>query len=114
MMKRPRIAGVASISAGARTASNTGARQALGPGRRLQSSGGKLEDKLAGRVPESKPEDDRRTLLDCIDLFLKDKRLQGIQGDALEKYTRDTARLRKYCEAHDVITVDDSIPGLSR
>jgi len=65
-----------------------------------------LEDQLSGRVPVTKPEDDRRMLLDCIDLFLKDKRLQGIQGDALEKYTRDTARLRKYCEGHKVITVD--------
>ncbi len=65
-----------------------------------------LDDQLSGRVPEAKPEDNRRDIQGCIDLFLKDKRLQGIQGDALEKYTRDTARLRKYCEDRKVYTVE--------
>ena len=62
-----------------------------------------LEDQLAGRAP-NKPES-MRGLQDCIDLFIQDKKVQGITEDRLGRYTRELDRLRQYCERSGVYTI---------
>ena len=64
-----------------------------------------LQDQLAGRTPEARPEDATRTLQNAIDVFLKDKRIQGVTASVLGKYTRELERLRDYCEGQSVFTV---------
>lgn len=64
-----------------------------------------LQDQLAGRTPETRPEDNVRTVQDAIDIFLKDKRVQGVTAGVLGKYTRELDRLREYCEQQSVFTV---------
>ena len=64
-----------------------------------------IEDQLAGRTPEVKPEQDHRDTQTCIDIFLQDKRNQGITDKVLGKYTRELARLRVYCEQNRVYAV---------
>ena len=65
----------------------------------------KLEDQLTGRAPEVKPEQDQRDTQACIDLFLQDKKNQGVTDKVVGKYTRELARLREYCERNNVYTV---------
>jgi integrase/recombinase XerD len=65
----------------------------------------KLEDQLAGRVPEVKPEQEQRDTQACIDIFLQDKKNQGITEKVIGKYTRELARLRTFCEQKNVYTV---------
>jgi site-specific recombinase XerD len=65
-----------------------------------------LEDHLAGR--ETKP--DAKDLQSGIDVFLQDKRVQGITAGVVAKYTRELERLREYCERKGVFTVQ----GLTR
>lgn len=64
-----------------------------------------IQDQLAGRTPETRPEDKTRTLQDAIDVFLQDKRVQGVTAGVIGKYTRELDRLRQYCERHGVYTV---------
>ncbi len=66
-----------------------------------------IEDQLAGRTPEVKPEQEHRDTQACIDLFLEDKKVQGVSASVLGKYTRELARLREYCEQNRVY----SAPG---
>jgi integrase/recombinase XerD len=65
----------------------------------------KLEDQLAGRTPEVKPEDHSRGIRDAVDVFLQDKKVQGITASVMGKYTRELARLREHCEQNSVYTV---------
>jgi site-specific recombinase XerD len=64
-----------------------------------------LQDQLAGRKPEVRPEDATHMLQNAIDVFLKDKRVQGVTASVLGKYTRELDRLRDYCERQSVFTV---------
>ncbi len=64
-----------------------------------------IEDQLAGRVPEVKPEEAKRDVQACIDIFLQDKKNQGVTGAVIGKYTRELDRLREYCEDNRVFTV---------
>ena len=65
-----------------------------------------IEDQLSGRTPEVKPEqEERRDTQACIDIFLQDKKVQGVTASVLGKYTRELARLREYCENSRVYTV---------
>jgi integrase/recombinase XerD len=64
-----------------------------------------IEDQLAGRTPEVKPEQETRDTQSCIDIFLQDKKNQGITAKVIGKYTRELARLRAYCEGKHVYTV---------
>lgn len=64
-----------------------------------------LQDQLAGRTPETRPEDNTRTLQSAIDVFLQDKRVQGVTAGVIGKYTRELDRLRQYCERHGIYTV---------
>lgn len=65
----------------------------------------KLQDQLAGRTPETSPEDSTRSLQAAIDVFLADKRVQGVTAGVLGKYTRELDRLRVFCESNAVYTV---------
>jgi site-specific recombinase XerD len=62
-----------------------------------------LDDQLAGRTPE--PDTSGRGLQDCVDVFLADKRVQGVTAGVLGKYTRELDRLRVFCERQGVYTV---------
>ncbi len=64
-----------------------------------------IEDQLAGRAPEVKPEESQHGIQDAIDIFTQDKRNQGVTEKVVDKYTRELARLREYCERHRVFTV---------
>ena len=64
-----------------------------------------IADQLAGRAPEVKPEDPQRGIQEAIDVFLQDKKNQGITEKVVGKYTRELARLRVYCEHERVFTV---------
>jgi integrase/recombinase XerD len=64
-----------------------------------------IEDQLAGRTPVATPETSQRTLQDSIDIFLQDKKNQGVTAGVLGKYTRELDRLREYCEHGRVFTV---------
>ena len=64
-----------------------------------------LEDQLSGITPEVKPEQEQRDLQTCIDIFIQDKKNQGITEKVIGKYTRELARLRVYCERKIVFTV---------
>jgi integrase/recombinase XerD len=63
----------------------------------------RLEDQLAGRAPATP--DTVRNIEDAIDLFIKDKRVQGVSSDVIGKYTREMARLRDFCAARNVYAV---------
>lgn len=63
----------------------------------------RLEDELAGRIP-TKPSDGK-IFQDAIDVFLKDKRVQGITPGVIAKYTLQLGRLHDYCERNGVRTV---------
>lgn len=64
-----------------------------------------VEDQLSGRAPEVKPEEVQRGIQACIDIFLQDKKNQGITDKVVDKYTRELDRLREYCEGKRVFTV---------
>jgi integrase/recombinase XerD len=64
-----------------------------------------LEDQLSGRIPEVKAEQEQRDTQACIDIFLQDKKNQGITEKVIGKYTRELARLRTFCESKSVYTV---------
>jgi site-specific recombinase XerD len=67
-----------------------------------------LEDELAGRVIDiAKPSQD---IGSCIEVFLQDKRVQGLSADAIAKYKRELTRLKNYCEQNGVFNVQ----GISR
>jgi integrase/recombinase XerD len=52
-----------------------------------------------------KPEQEQRDTQACIDIFLQDKKNQGITEKVIGKYTRELARLRTFCEQKNVYTV---------
>src|SRR3569833_3468543 len=56
-----------------------------------------FQDQLAGRTPETRPEDNTRTIQEAVKVFLEDKRVQGVTPNVLGKYTRELERLRVYC-----------------
>lgn len=64
-----------------------------------------IDDQLSGRVPDPKPEQEHRDIQSCIDVFLQDKRNQGITEKVIGKYARELARLRTFCEQQSIYTV---------
>jgi hypothetical protein len=69
-----------------------------------------LQDQIAGRVPETRPEDNTRYIATAVDLFIQDKKVQGITPGVIKKYTLELDRLQKYCERQNVFAVQ----GISR
>ena len=63
----------------------------------------RLEDQLAGRTPP--PETNGQSIQAAVDIFLADKKLQGLTDNVHGKYTRELARLQAYCENASVYTV---------
>src|SRR5262249_7958834 len=63
----------------------------------------RLEDQLAGRTPA--PETKGQAIREAVDLFIKDKKVQGITAHVVGKYTRELARLQDFCEAAGVYTI---------
>lgn len=63
----------------------------------------RLEDQLAGRTPA--PETKGQAIKEAVDLFLTDKKVQGITDHVIGKYTRELARLRTFCESAGVYTI---------
>ena len=61
-----------------------------------------LEDHLAGRTPERH---DAKRIQDAIDVFLQDKKVQGLSASVIGKYTRELQRHRQYCERQSVYMV---------
>ena len=64
-----------------------------------------MEDQLSGKTPEVNAEQEQRDLQASIDVFIQDKKNQGITEKVIGKYTRELARLRVYCERQNVFTV---------
>ena len=64
-----------------------------------------IDDQLAGRTPDVTPEAAQRALQDSIDVFIQDKKNQGVSKAVIGKYTRELARLREHCEASRIFTV---------
>jgi integrase/recombinase XerD len=69
-----------------------------------------LEDQLAGRTPEPKPEDNVHPVSEAIDIFIQDKMVKGVTPGVIGKYTLELGRLQCYCERQGVFTV----PGIRR
>jgi len=65
----------------------------------------RLEDQLAGRTHEVTAAAVGRGTQECIEIFIQDKKNQGITAKVIDKYTRELARLRVYCESVGVFTV---------
>lgn len=63
-----------------------------------------LEDQLSGRVTEPK-EIAGRNLRSAIDLFIADKKVQGLTPDLISKYRLWLGRLASYCESEGVYAV---------
>jgi site-specific recombinase XerD len=64
-----------------------------------------IEDQLSGRTPEVKPDEGQRGIQASIDIFIQDKKNQGVTSAVVGKYTRELARLRDYCEQNRIFTV---------
>lgn len=66
----------------------------------------KLEDQLAGRAAKTETTAPTlRTIRDGIDLFIKNKTVEGVTEGTLKKYTGELERLRSYCETVGVYAV---------
>ena len=63
-----------------------------------------LENELAGRTTSPQPSA-LHTLADAIEVFMKDKKTQGITEDVLGRYERELARLRDFAERKGAFTV---------
>ena len=61
-----------------------------------------LQDQLAGRTADST---DAKSLADAIDVFITDKRVQGLTASGLGKYTREPKRLNDFCAEQSIFTV---------
>jgi integrase/recombinase XerD len=64
-----------------------------------------IEDQLAGRTPEIKPDESGRDIQASIDVFIQDKKNQGVTEGVTGKYARELTRLREYCEQNRIFTV---------
>lgn len=67
-----------------------------------------LEDQLTGHAALVGPE--AKNLRAAVEVFIADKKVQGITADVISKYERELGRLASYCEAQAAYTVT----GLTR
>jgi integrase/recombinase XerD len=63
----------------------------------------RLEDQLAGRTP--RVESSGKALAEAIDTFIQSKKNRNVTKKVIEKYTRELARMRTFCESAGVFTV---------
>jgi len=64
-----------------------------------------LQDELAGRTPEVRPEDNVHPVSEAVDLFITDKKVQGVSAGVVSRYKSELGRLQTYCEKENVFTV---------
>jgi site-specific recombinase XerD len=64
-----------------------------------------LQDQLAGRTPETRPEDNVRPITEAIDLFITDKKVRGVSDGVVSRYRSELGRFQDYCEGENVFTV---------
>jgi site-specific recombinase XerD len=64
-----------------------------------------LQDQLAGRIAEPRQEDNVRTITEAIDLFITDKKVQGVSSGVVSRYTSELGRFQAYCAGEKVLTV---------
>src|ERR1035437_6260751 len=64
-----------------------------------------LQDELAGRTPETRPEDNVHPVSEAIDLFITDKKVQGVSAGVVSRYKSELGRFQAYCEKENVFTV---------
>lgn len=64
-----------------------------------------LQDQLAGRTSETRAADNVRAVSEAVDLFIKDKKIQGVTSGVIKKYTLELDRLSQFCERKSVYTV---------
>ncbi len=64
-----------------------------------------LQDQLAGRIPEERPEDNVRTVSEAVSLFITDKKVQGVSDGVVSRYKSELGRFQAYCEKENVFTV---------
>ncbi len=64
-----------------------------------------LQDQLAGRTPEARPEDNVRSVAEAIDLFIMDKKVQGVSDGVVARYRSELGRFQVYCERENSFTV---------
>lgn len=64
-----------------------------------------LQDQLAGRTAPDAAESNIRAVSEAVDLFIKDKKIQGVTSGVIKKYTLELWRLSHYCEQRGVYTV---------
>jgi integrase/recombinase XerD len=60
----------------------------------------RLEDQLLGRTPVA--ESNGQALAAAVQVFVQDKKAQGVAPDTLGKYVRELERLQRFCEGHGV------------
>src|SRR5690349_12571845 len=63
----------------------------------------RLEDQLAGRTP--RVESSGKALTEAVDTFIQSKKNRNVTKKVIEKYTRELARMRTFCESAGVFTV---------
>jgi integrase/recombinase XerD len=60
---------------------------------------------LAGRTAEVRTEDNVHMVAEAIDLFIMDKKVQGVSGGVVSWYKSELGRFQAYCEKKKVFTV---------
>ncbi len=100
-----RRAAAVSICDGAATVCSTAARRECVPGRKLREKKQDLENQLSGHPTAPEAEKETREIQACIDLFIQDKKNQGLSAKVIGKYTRELSRLRIFCERNHVYTI---------
>jgi integrase/recombinase XerD len=64
-----------------------------------------LEGQLSGAPPSKTAAETGQSITQAVEVFLQDKKNQGITDKVIGKYTRELARLREFCESRFVFTV---------
>jgi integrase/recombinase XerD len=64
-----------------------------------------LQDQLAGRTVETRAADSVRSVSDAVDIFITDKKVQGLTPGVIKRYTSELGRLSQFCEHKRVYTV---------
>jgi len=73
-------------------------------GQQAEEEKRRVEDQLAGRIPHLEPTTGK-PLSEAVTVFIQSKKNKNITKKVLDKYTRELARLRTFCESKDVFTV---------
>ena len=64
-----------------------------------------IEDQLAGRLPDVKPENSQKSVAEAVELFLKEKTVHNVSKGVLGKYRRELQNFQAFCERAGAYTV---------